>query len=245
MKSFKATVLVPLIPLLLSSSMALAQTQKAPESIVRVGAEAYREVREDRANVTLTKEISGEDQRQLMRDINLAMRKVADRGKDYPQLELETGDYSLRKYIQYKKDTNHIEKVIYTAVGQVIARSKDFDELLKFVEASHEDMLVGEIRFDLSTDLRRSIEKEILEEAIEAFRSKAETVAKGLGYERFEVRNIEVSDSESASPIRPFRAMAMRANGAIAENDGLSEAPPLEAGKQLVRVSLSGQVVLK
>lgn len=242
-----------LLPFLLSSTLAFgqgaAETQRIfrpePESFVRVGAEAYREVREDRANVTLSKELDGEDQRQLMRDINLAMRNVVALGKDNPELELETGNYSLRKNVQYKKDSTEIEKITYTAVGQVIARSKNFDELLKFVEASHDDMLVGNIHFDLSTDLRRSIEKEILEEAIEAFRVKAETIATGLGYERFEVRNIEVSDSESSSPIRPLRSMTMSLDTARANGPSPSAAPPLEGGKQMVRVSVSGQVVLK
>lgn len=241
------------LPLLLSSSLALAQGaaepqrifRPEPDSFVRVGAEAYREVREDRANVTLSVELDGEDQRQLMRDINLAMRNVVERARDNPELEVETGNYALRKNIQYKKDTKEIEKITYTAVGQVIARSTNFDELLKFVEASHGDMLVGNIGFDLSTDLRRSIEKEILEEAIEAFRVKAETIATGLGYERFEVRNIEVGDSESSSPIRPMRSITMSLDAARANTPSPSAAPPIEGGKQIVRVSVSGQIVLK
>ncbi|MDO5666557.1 MAG: SIMPL domain-containing protein [Alcaligenaceae bacterium] len=250
MKLLRRTVF---LPLLLSSTLVFAQsaedTQRffrpEPESFVRVGAEAYREVREDRANVTLSKELDGEDQRQLMRDINLAMRNVVELGKDNPELELETGNYSLRKNIQYKKDTTKIEKITYTAIGQVIVRSKNFDELLAFVEAAHEDMLVGNIHFDLSTDLRRSVEEEILEEAIEAFRVKAETIATGLGYERFEVRNIEVSDSESSSPIRPLRSMTMSLDTASVKAPTPSAAPPLEGGKQMVRVSVSGQIILK
>lgn len=241
------------LPLLFSTTLAFAQAntdaqrifRPEPESFVRVGAEAYREVNEDRANVTLTKEIDGEDQRKLMQEINLAMRNVVELGKDNPELELETGNYSLRKHIQYKKDTTKIEKITYTAIGQVIVRSKNFDELLKFLELAHDDMLVGSIRFDLSTDLRRNLEKEILEEAIEAFRSKAETIATGLGYERFEVRNIEISDSESSAPHRPIRPMTMSVDTLRANGSSPSAAPPLEGGKQMVRVSVSGQVVLK
>ncbi|SPY09306.1 hypothetical protein RP300_00291 [Oligella urethralis] len=244
MRYFKALVF---IPLLLSTSMAFAAEQREPESYVRVGAEAFREVAEDRANVILTKEIDGADERQLLRDVNLAMRRVAERAKEYPELSLETGDYSVRKHTQYKKDTNQIEKITYTAVGKMIARSKNFDELLKFVEASHEDMLVDDIRFDVSSELRQTIEKEILEEAITSFRGKAETVAKGLGYEGFEVRNIDVNDSAATAPIRrpPLRPMMARAMTAERVEEGYAEAPPLEAGKQMVRVSVSGQIVLK
>lgn len=242
-----------LLPVLLSSTMALAQTnaeaqhifRSEPESFVRVGAEAYREVREDRANVTLSKQLDGEDQRTLLREINRAMRNVVELGKKNTELELETGNYAIRRNVHYKKDTKEIEKITYTATGEVIVRSQNFDELLAFVESAHEDMLVGNISFDLSTDLRRQVEKEILQEAITSFRAKADTIAQGLGYEGFEVRNIEVKDSESGSVVRPMRATTMSlaaTNGAAASP---SDAPPLEGGKQLVKVSVSGQVVLK
>jgi predicted secreted protein len=250
MKLFRSAVILPL--LLTSTAVFSQDTAEAqrffrpePESFVRVGAEAYREVKEDRANVTLTKQLEGEDQRELMREVNLAMRNVVELGKDNPELDLETGNYSIRKNVHYKKDTKEVEKITYTAVGQVIARSKDFDELLSFVEAAHEDMLVGSIQFDLSTELRREVEQEILEEAIAAFRSKADMIADGLGYERFEVRNIEVNDSESSSPIRPMRGVMAMSMDAVPAASSPSAAPPLEGGKQMVRVSVSGQVVLK
>src|SRR5699024_8543640 len=103
----------------------------------------------------LTKQLDGEDQRELLREINLAMRNVVELGKNNGELELETGNYAIQRNVHYKKDTKEIEKITYTATGQVIVRSQNFDELLTFVEAAHEDMLVGDIRFDLSTDLRR------------------------------------------------------------------------------------------
>lgn len=242
-----------LLPVLLSGTLAFAQTdaeaqrffRSEVESFVRVGAEAYREVREDRANITLTKQLDGEDQRELLREINLAMRNVVELGKNYAELELETGNYSIRRNVHYKKDTKEVEKITYTAIGQVIARSTYFDELLTFVEAAHEDMLVGGISFDLSTDLRREVEKDILEEAITSFRSKADTIAQGLGYESFEVRSIEVKDSESGSTIRPLRATTMSLSATTDAAPSPSAAPPLEGGKQMVKVSVSGQVVLK
>ena len=230
---------IVLLPLLFTGSLAFAQTdseiqrflQLAPESFVSVGAEAYREIREDRANVTLTKQLDGDDQRTLMREINLAMRNVVELGKGNTELELETGNYAIRRNVHYIKDSKEIDKITYTATGQVIVRSKNFDELLSFVEAAHDDMLVGSISFDLSTDLRRAIEKEILEE--------------GLGYDGFEVRNIEVKDSESGSIIRPVRNATMALSASAESAASPSAAPPLEGGKQIVRVSVSGQVVLK
>ena len=244
---------VVLLPLLLTGSLAFAQTdsevqrflQPVPESFVSVGAEAYREIREDRANVTLTKQLDGEDQRTLMREINLAMRNVVELGKGNAELELETGNYAVRRNVHYKKDSKEIDKITYTATGQVIVRSKNFDELLSFVEAAHDDMLVGSISFDLSTDLRRAVEKEILEEALASFRTKADTIAQGLGYDGFEVRNIEVKDSESGSIIRPVRNATMALSASAESAASPSAAPPLEGGKQIVRVSVSGQVVLK
>ena len=244
---------IVLLPLLFTGSLAFAQTdseiqrflQLAPESFVSVGAEAYREIREDRANVTLTKQLDGDDQRTLMREINLAMRNVVELGKGYTELELETGNYAIRRNVHYKKDSNEIDKITYTATGQVIVRSKNFDELLSFVEAAHDDMLVGSISFDLSTDLRRAIEKEILEEALASFRTKADTIAQGLGYDGFEVRNIEVKDSESGSIIRPVRNATMALSASAESAASPSAAPPLEGGKQIVRVSVSGQVALK
>lgn len=250
MKRLRYAVLLPIV---LSGTLAFAQTdvesqrlfRPEPESFVRVGAEAYREVREDRANVTLTKQLDGEDQRELLREINLAMRNVVELGKNNGELELETGNYAIQRNVHYKKDTKEIEKITYTATGQVIVRSQNFDELLTFVEAAHEDMLVGDIRFDLSTDLRREVEKEILQEAIVAFRTKADTIAEGLGYTGFEVRNIEVKDSESGAVVRPMRAATMSLSRAADATPSPSAAPPLEAGKQKVSVSVSGQVVLK
>lgn len=116
MKRLRYAVLLPIV---LSGTLAFAQTdvesqrlfRPEPESFVRVGAEAYREVREDRANVTLTKQLDGEDQRELLREINLAMRNVVELGKNNGELELETGNYAIQRNVHYKKDTKEIEKI--------------------------------------------------------------------------------------------------------------------------------------
>ena len=97
---------------------------------------------------------------------------------------------------------------------------------------------VGNVGFALSREQRAKSETEAQTIAIENFKQKATTLAKGFGFSGYTLREVSVNANEGG-PIRP-RAMAAQAKSFSAD------APvPVEAGKTSVVVNVSGSVQLK
>ena len=78
-------------------------------------------------------------------------------------------------------------------------------------------------------------------QAIERFKARAAEVAKGFGFAGYTLREVSISSADQGNEMvaRP-RMMAMEAKAAA------SDAPvPVEAGKSMVNVTVSGTIQLR
>ncbi|MBU4323286.1 MAG: SIMPL domain-containing protein, partial [Gammaproteobacteria bacterium] len=77
-------------------------------------------------------------------------------------------------------------------------------------------------------------------QAIERFKGKAAEVAKGFGFSGYTLREVSVSSADQGGgPVRP-RMMAMEAKTSMADTP-----VPVEAGKSMVSVTVSGSIQLR
>lgn len=207
------------------------------DNVVNLSADAAVEVKQDLLSVRLTALKEGgaasEVQEELKRTLEAALaecKKTALEGA----MEVRTSNFSL--YPRYGRDgringwQGRAELILQGTDAGRIGQAAGRVNAMTIVEAS----------YGLSRRLREQREAELTQQAIQAFRGKAASVAKAFGFSAFSLGEINVQTVDVGGGM-PIRAMAM-AKGSLAEDGG---APlPTEAGKTNLSVSVSGSVIL-
>ncbi len=95
--------------------------------------------------------------------------------------------------------------------------------------------------FSLSRQVRRQLESEVQAQAIERFKARAIEVARSFGFAGYTLREVSVSSADQGleQSVQP-RMMAMQAKAAVSDM-----ALPVEAGKSMVNVTVSGSIQLR
>ena len=122
--------------------------------------------------------------------------------------------------------------------GELLLKSKNMKDLGDLAGRLGERVQLGGVAFQLSREARDAVEAQLVESATAAFRQKASTASKALGYTAFTLKAVQLSsgwDEGGPTPLR-MAAMSMASKAA--------EAVPVEAGKAAVTVSVTGTVFL-
>ena len=237
-----------LLPALFATQLSFAQQSEASVAshsadsrpVVNLSADAYREVQQDRVMLTLSREERGEEAKAIADKVNQAINAVMESGKGNDKLELKTGSYNLWPQQEYDAEGKRIAKTTYVARGEVIVSSVDMVEATRFIEADSEQMNLSNIAFELTSEVRRNIENEIRAEAIQTFQEKARAVSREFGFDNYDIKYVQLRDStNNMSPVPRF-SMAQAEMAQSAKFSG----PELEAGKERVTISLTGEIAL-
>lgn len=217
-----------------------AQAQMAsPEplqNVAQLQASASVEVQQDLLSMAMNTTVAGTDagqvQAQLKRALDAAL--VQARAAAMPgQMEVRTGAFSL--YPRYGKE-GQING--WQGSAELVLEGRDFSRITA-TASSIRTLTVGQVGFALSREQRARVEREAQAQAIERFRAKAGEVARGFGFGGYSLREVAVNANDQESSPRP-RMAAMQARA------GAEDAPlPVEAGKSLVQVNVSGSVQMK
>ena len=122
--------------------------------------------------------------------------------------------------------------------AELILEGRDFARI-SGAAGKIQTLTVGSVNFALSREQRAKVEADAQGIAIERFKARATEIARGFGFSGYTLREVNVSANEQGYNPRP-RVMAMEAKAVAAD------APvPVEAGKTVVAVTVSGSVQLK
>ena len=225
--------------LALSASVLWAQTAPAPEprNIVQLSANGTVEAAQDWLTLSLSATREGSDaaavQLQLRQALDAALlelKKTAQPGA----MDVRSGGFNLQ--MRYGKDG----KVSgWLGSAELVLEGSDFSRI-SAAAARAQTMVIGGITFGLSRQSRSQLETQAQALAIDAFKRRAGEIAKGFGFADYSLREVSVGVAEGFGGPQPrMMAMGVRAMAADA-------APvPLESGKSLVVVTVSGAVQLK
>ena len=222
------------------SSGSIAASRADDRPVINLSADSYREVQQDRVILTLSREARGTESQAIADEVNKAINAVMESGKANNKLELKTGSYNFWPQQDYDEKGKKTGKTTYVARGEVIVTSTDMVEATRFVEEVSEQMNLSNIAFDLTTEVRRQVEKEIRAEAIQSFQEKARAVSREFGFDNYDIKYVQIQDSTSNMSPVPRMAMARADLQAEAKFSG----PELEAGKERVTISLTGEIAL-
>jgi predicted secreted protein len=236
--SLRAARLLAAWTLASASAGAFAQTATfaPPQNVLQLSASGQVEVQQDLLSLSLTTTREGSDpntvQSQLKAALDAALaeaRKAAQPG----QLDVRTGNFSL--YPRHGRDGKISG---WNGTAELVLEGRDFTRITQ-TAGKIQTMTLGGVSFGLSREQRAKVEGEAQTIAIERFKAKAGELAKGFGFSGYSLREVAVNANDQGFVPRP-RMMAMEAKTAQADM-----AVPVEAGKSIVMVTVSGSVQLR
>ncbi len=213
---------------------ALAAEPAPPMRRVEFGVQSSREVANDwvRASVGVTDE--DEDAAKLADRVNQAMTWALERARARSGISAKSGGYSTHPVNDPRKG----ERRFWRASQELLLEGSDPRVMSELLGELQSRVQLRSIDFTVSPAQRRKLEDELIDEALAAFRARADRVRKQLGSTGYEIVQISIGASGGQPPVPMLRtAMAM---------GSADVAPPaLEAGTSEIVIGVNGSIELK
>ena len=224
---------VAALVLALAAPLAWSADLPQPQGVVSLSSSASLEVVRDLLSITFNTTREGPDaaavQSQLKQALDAALaeaKKAARPG----QVDVQTGNFSLSPRYTSKGVASG-----WQGSAELIVEGRDMQAIGQ-LSGRITTLTINRVGYALSRELREKSEGEVAAQAIARYRAKAADYARQFGYTGFTIREVNVSGNEQ----QPMpRAMAMSARAMSAPAD---EALPVEPGKGVVTVNVSGTV---
>ncbi len=212
----------------------------APEvqQVLQLSASARKEVAQDWLSVVVRTQQDGSDpvalQTQLKATLEAALASLRPRLQPQ-QLEVRSGQLGI-----YPRHNSQGRVTGWQGQADLVVEGRDFAKVSQLA-GNLPRMTVAQADFSLSREGRQQLEAEVQSLAVQNFRQRAQALAKDFGFAGYNLRQVSVSSVDRPEPgIQPRLMMAADAAAAPAQ------APiPLVAGKDEVRITVSGSIQLR
>jgi predicted secreted protein len=194
-------------------------------------AEAAAEVSQDTVRITLATEISDASQAAVAQALNKTLDEVMQKAKWHERIKASSGNY--RVWPMNDKDGKITN---WRGRGEIVLESADFAAASELASSLSERMPIANLAFFVSPKARAAKEAALLEQAAQAFRDRAQALTTAFGYTAYDIKEINLGGSGAQYEAAP-RVMAMAA--------GAQSKVPLEAGTEMVSVSVQGSIFLR
>lgn len=210
--------------------------RKDHAGVVHLSASSSVEVSQDWLTITLVAQREDADPVVVQRLLKKAVSSALEAGRevvDKDELKLRTGGFSVAPRYGTNGRMNG-----WSGSAEVVIEGRDFAAIAALAGRINA-MVISGTRWDLSPQARRAAEGDAQAAAIERFKVKSADVAKSFGFSGYELREVNVSSSDTGSgyPRAPGLMMAKSMMSA-------AEPVPVEAGKSNVTVTVSGSLQL-
>jgi predicted secreted protein len=204
--------------------------------VLQLSASSTVEVQQDLLSLSLTTTREGSDPNTVQTQLKVALdaalaeaRKAAQPG----QMDVRTGNFAL--YPRHSRDGKISG---WNGTAELVLEGRDFARITQ-TAGKIQTMTLGGVSFALSREQRAKVEAEAQAVAIERFKAKAGELAKGFGFSGYSLREVAVNSNDQGHVPRPRMEMAS------AKMTSSDMAVPVEAGKSIVMVTVSGSVQLR
>jgi predicted secreted protein len=223
---------LPLISCLLAP-VSTAQDEPAHNPMRRVEfqVERTRDVANDLVTALMRVTHDDLDPARLGERVNSDMRWATELAKKERGIEVESGAY-------YTSPIREKERISgWTASQELVLTSRDTAQLSRLVASLQEKLQLASMQFSVSVGRRRAVETELIAEALDAYRKRAQLIAQELAATAHELVYLSVNAGGGAPPV-PVRFGEAAYSAKVAE-------PSFEAGTSTLSVAVSATIELK
>lgn len=214
-----------------TAAIASAQTVPPPSGVLSLSAQAATEVPTDVVHLTLAAEQEGAEPSAISSALSARTQAVLAQAKRTAGVEAQSGGFTIHP------NTDRNGRIsTWRGRSEIVLQSNDFAAVSKLAGELANQMQVQNVAFSLSREARQAAETKLADQAVAAFRDKAQATTKLFGYGSYSIREVSVNESGGMVPPMPrmYAAKAMSADAG---------APiPVEGGKTQVTVSVNGSV---
>jgi len=233
MPFFRRRLALSVVLLLLSVAAAAVDSDLLTYDRISLSAEVQEEVEADLLVAVLVAQREGTDAAQLAGEVNSLVDSALSQALEEDQVESETLGYTTSPI--YTKGT-----LTGWRVRQSIRlRSRDAAALSGLVGRLQTRLLLQSIDYEVSDEQRNETENILIRAGIDAFKARAQLIAEQMGQRKHRLVEMRVA-TRGDRPEPVYRAMA-----ATSQSGAPSAAPRIQAGKQTIRVDVSGVIELQ
>ncbi|MBI3533165.1 MAG: SIMPL domain-containing protein [Burkholderiales bacterium] len=206
-----------------------------PQNVVQLSASATLEVPHDWLALAMSISRDGTDAQVVQAQLKTALDAALTEARASAQpgaLQVRTGNFTLTPR---RNRDGHING--WQGSAELLLEGRDFARI-SAAAGRIQTLTVTSAAFSLSREQQAAVESQVQAQAIERFKLRAADIAKAFGFGSYSLREVTVSSSEPNLPRPRFLAMT-------ASNASMDAALPVEAGKGVVQVTVSGAVQLK
>jgi predicted secreted protein len=218
-------------------SGAQAQPVPEPRQVVQLSASAQREAVQDWLTAVLVVRHQASDAGTVQNQLKVSLEQAlaqARAGAQAGQVDVSSGGFTVQP--RYGRES---QIVGWQGSAELVLQGRDVARVA-VLAGRIPGMVISQMSFSLSREASRRLEDEVRQEAIARFRSSATSVAKDFGFAGYELREVSVGSNDMPMSQPRFRVAAM------ADMAAASAAPvPVEPGRSVVQVTVSGSVQLK
>ena len=201
---------------------------------VSLRAEVSKEVPRDLMVVTLYSEAQDNDPGKLAKQITETLNKALQQARDVKDVKVSQG--SRNSYPVY--DTKGQKISSWRERAELRLESANFPALSKLTGELLQDMKMGGMDFSIAPATRKASEDELLKDAVNAFKTRAQLATEALGGSGYKIVNLNLNSSGYPRPYLRSAPMAMKAMSA----DESSASPDIEAGTSEVNMNADGLI---
>lgn len=210
-----------------------------PAQVVSLSASARKEVPQDWLAVVVRASLEGSDasalQEQLKSVVNHALAEL--RPLEQPQqLEVRTGSFGI-----YPRHNPQGRLVGWLGQADLVVQGRDFARVSQGAGRLPR-MVVTQADFSLSREGRQQLESEVQSQAVQKFRQRAQELARDFGFSGYTLRQVSVGAVDRPEP--PVMQARLMSDAGL-ERSAAAAAIPLAAGKDEVRITVSGSIQLR
>lgn len=216
-----------------------AQSLPAPEpvQVLNLSASAQQEVPQDWLTVVVRASLEGQEasavQAQLKSVVEQALAQLR------PQVQAQSFEVRSGSFGIYPRHGDKGRVVGWQGQADVVIEGRDFARVSQ-AAGQLPRMTVAQAAFSLSRQARQQLETEVQRQAVQKFRQRAQQLAQEFGFSGYTLRQVSVGGADRPEPV--FQARAMVADMA---GSAPASAIPLAAGKDEVRITVSGSIQLR
>ena len=200
---------------------------------VTLQAEASTQITHDLMHVTLYVEERSNDAASLAQSITQTLNQAIAESKSAPDVRVSMGSRNSSPVYDDKG-----KKIIaWRERAELRLESTHFAQLSTLTGTLLQNMNMGSMRFSVAENTRQSHENQLMEQAIGAFKERAQVAVRALGGKDYKLVSLNLSNQGGYQPPMYSRAVML---SAAAEAD--TATPTIEAGSSQLKLVADGAI---